>query len=281
MRRLVLPLLLCFALLLTASGRLSAQPSAADATTPDEAPAPAQQAPPQTTPPAGGVFHPWVILSMNANFNTKPLLPGSSAAFALPSVSAAQHAEQFQISPGNSVFGAGFTFGKVNETEINAKVDFNLRGTRPLQNQNEFELLFLDAYLELKSGTNRLVVGQTADVVSPLIPSTLNMYPVSYTPGSLGFVRPMVRAEHTLSSTDMAGVVVQGAVAAPIQTLNVGGEAFATQSGWPDIQGRAAYSRGTPNPMGQRPLEVGVWGHFGERRLTLLSGVDDFSNTYS
>jgi hypothetical protein len=285
MRRITLPFLFCFAFLTISSARLGAQSSANDVSTLDDAPAAAQQspqgAPPASPPPAGGVFHPYVIFNVNANFNSKPLLPGSWAAFALPSAAAAKRAEQFQISPGNSVFGAGFTFGKVNETEINGKVDFDLRGTTPLQNQNEFEILFLNVYLELKNGTKRLVIGQTSDVVSPLIPSTLNLFPTSYTPGSLGFVRPMVRAEHTLSSTDTAGIVVQGAVAQAIETLAVGGEALATQSGWPDIQARAAYSRGTPNPMGQRPIEVGVWGHFGERRLTLLSGVDQFDNTYS
>jgi hypothetical protein len=198
MRRIALPLLFCFAFLTISGARLAAQSSANEVSTVDDVSAAVQQGAQQASPPpAGGVFHPYVIFNVNANFNSKPLLPGSWAAFALPSVAAATRAEQFQISPANSVFGAGFTFGKVNETEINGKVDFDLRGTTPLQNQNRFEILFLNVYLELKNGTNRLVIGQTTDVVSPLIPSTLNMFPTSYTPGSLGFVRPMVRAEHT------------------------------------------------------------------------------------
>jgi hypothetical protein len=197
MRRVVLLVLSCFAFLSITGARLTAQSTADDVSTRDDASAAVQQSAPQVSPPpAGGVFHPYVIFNVNANFNSKALLPGSWAAFALPSVAAAKSAEQFQISPGNSLFGAAFTFGKVNETEINGKVDFDLRGTTPLQNQNQFEILFFNVYLELKNGTNRLVIGQTSDVVSPLIPSTLNMFPTSYTPGSLGFVRPMVRGTH-------------------------------------------------------------------------------------
>jgi hypothetical protein len=240
----------------------------------------AAQAPAQTPPPSDRWFFPFAIFVVNANVNSGALLPGGTAVFALPEGSQRDR-EQFNVSPGNSYFGAEFRFPPISDTRIGAKVDFTLRGAKPLQNQNTFAPLFGDIYLDLTYEPLRFVFGQAPDVVSPLLPTTLNTFPWSYTPGSLGFFRPQVRVETKVSVGDSSDLMLQGALAQAIQTFDIAEEAVATQSGWPDIQARAGLGVGEANATGQRKIEIGVWGHFGERNLTLRSGSVSFNNTYS
>ena len=253
--------------------------SLAYAQQPADPPAP-EPPPAQAAPAESSWFHPFAIFVVNANVNTKGLLPGSFGIFALPDTNLT-HREQFNISPGNSMFGAVFVFPDVNETKITAKVDANLRGTTPLDAQNLLQFLFFDAYIQLKTGNFTLLAGQAADVVSPLIPTTLNEFPASYVPGSIGYVRPQIRVEQSFAAGSDDAVTLQAALTQAVQTFKVSGEAFATQSGWPDVQMRAAFGHGAPGAEGKRPVEFGASGHFGERHLYLSPTQDYFRNTYS
>ncbi len=225
-------------------------------------------------------FHPYAIFVINANMNSGALLPGGFAVFALPE-GPQRDREQFNLSPANSLFGASFTFPSISDTKVGGKIDMTLRGSSPLNNQNTFAPLFANVYLDLTYEPVRFVFGQAQDVVSPLVPTTLNMYPLSYTPGSLGFFRPQFRVETTFGVGDNSHVFLQGALAQPIQTFQISNEAIATQSGWPDFQGRAALAAGAANAAGQRKIEFGIWGHFGERSLTMDSGEVAFNDSYS
>jgi hypothetical protein len=240
----------------------------------------AQTTPQAAAPAADRWFNPYTILVVNANLNSGALLPGSFSVFALPEGSQRDR-EQFNISPANSLFGADFKFPDIERTKVGAKVDLTLRGSSPLNNQNTFEPLFLNAYLDLSYESTRFVFGQAQDVISPLVPTTLNMYPTSYTPGSLGFFRPQVRIESRLGIAEETHLVLQGALAQAIQTFQISDEAAATQSGWPDVQARAALAAGAADALGRRKFELGAWGHFGERSLSLVSGDVQFNNTYS
>ena len=151
----------------------------------------AQTAPAQAAA-ADRWFHPYVIFVVNANMNSGALLPGSFSAFALPQGSERDR-EQFNVSPAGSCSGH-VHFPTINETTVGAKVDFTLRVTAAEQ-QNTFAPLFNNLYLDL--GYHRSVrsslVGRRTSSRRARAPTTLNNYPISYTPGSLGFFRPQIR----------------------------------------------------------------------------------------
>src|SRR5215471_9304561 len=188
-------------------------PGIAGAPAPSSTPPAEQAAPPATD----SWFKPFAIVVANANFNAKTLIPGSVAYFAAPD--AALNTGQFNVSGANTFFGADLRGPKVGNYQVNAKIDLDLRGSTPITNQNVFEPLFGDVYLEFKSEDFRFLMGQTVDVISPLAPTTLNFYPLSYAPGSLGFFRPMIRAETYLPMGGDAQLTVQAALASAIQTF--------------------------------------------------------------
>ncbi|MGH9938835.1 MAG: hypothetical protein ACREAM_21550 [Blastocatellia bacterium] len=247
-----------------------------------QAPQPAQttQAAQAPTPPPpyaawdkdGVKIIPFGILIANVNYNSSALVPGSWAAFALPKLLPDQ--DQFNVSPGNTYLGIDFKWPKIGEWEINGKVDFNLRGAAPLTANNIFAPQFIHVYGEARTERYRILAGQTEDVVAPLIPNTLNQYPITFMPGSLGYFRPQARFDTYQPIGDNFTFIFQGAVTQAIQTLDVGSEVFGRQTGLPDGQARVALGYGKPapnDPLQKRPFELGLSGHLGQRRGDLLT----------
>lgn len=221
---------------------------------------------------AGVKIVPFGVFVVNANFNSSTLVPGSFGLFALPDLAINQ--EQTNISPGNTYLGVDIKGGRVGQWEINGKVDFDLRGTTPTFANNVFQPQFINIYGEAKTDRYRILVGQTGDVVSPLIPGTLNYYPVSFAPGSLGYFRPQIRFEFQKAADNGYTYIFQGAIAQAIQTLQISDEVIGRQTGAPDGQLRFALAHGKPNPadpLQKRPFELGLSAHIGERRGTLLA----------
>lgn len=81
----------------------------------------------------------------------------------------------------------------------------------------------------LSQGTS-ILVGQTSDVISPLVPSTVN-YTVAWWTGDIGYRRTQVRVTKGFDVSEDANLLLQVAA-----TRSIGGEA----AGRPGYQGRAA-----------------------------------------
>src|SRR5262249_12108629 len=155
---------------------------------------------------------PFGALVANVNYNTSALNPGSIGFWALPNpVGIATN--QFNVSPGNTYLGVDIIWPKIGDWEINGKVDFNLRGADPLTAGNVFQPQFFHVYVEAKKERYSILAGQTNDIVSPLDPYTLNQFPNTYMPGSLGYYRPQVRFDTYQPIGDNFTFIFQGAIA--------------------------------------------------------------------
>jgi hypothetical protein len=106
------------------------------------------------------------------------------------------------------------------------KVEVDFYGAGSAENKPTIMLRHLFAKVKLDE-TWCVLFGQTSDVFSPLVPSTLN-YPVAWKAGNVGYRRPQVRLECATG-----GFISQIALARPID-----GE----ESAAPDWQGRLAYA---------------------------------------
>ena len=90
-----------------------------------------------------------------------------------------------------------------------------------------------------------LLVGQTSDVISPLVPSTVN-YPVAWWVGDIGYRRAQVRATKGFNVNEDVRLVAQAAA-----VRSIGGE----DAGRPGYQGRVA---ATFPGIGSRKTTLGV-----------------------
>ncbi len=128
------------------------------------------------------------------------------------------------------------------------------------ENKNSLQLRHAYVQLEWPQRELSLIAGQTSDVVSPLVPSTLN-YTVAWWAGNIGYRRPQVRLTRNVKLSDSGAVVLAAALSRTI------GDDFGSaepgdsgaDSGVPTVQVRAARRWATG--------ELGLSGHWGSENL--------------
>jgi hypothetical protein len=213
---------------------------------------------------------------VNLCYNGGSLFPGSFAYYAAPQV--VSH-DQFFVSPANTVVGfklSGLTFGSA---VITGAMDVNLRSPQPLVTPNSLLPQFYDVHLQVDLEHWRIIVGQYFDVILPILPDTINSYPAGYLPGALGYVAPAVRLDSRFPIGQSFQFVAQAAASRPTPTFQISDELLGRQAGAPDGQGRVALALGRSEKPWERPFELGISGHFGGRRATVISTIQDV--TYS
>ncbi len=131
--------------------------------------------------------------------------------------------------------------------------------------ENKNSLQVRHAYVDVvwPSGWS-ILAGQTSDVVSPLVPGTLN-YTVAWWAGNTGYRRPQFRVTRRVDLGEGKELRLEGAATRTI------GDEFTTadpgdtgaDSGLPTFQGLA----GLTLPLGGRPMTVGGFVHHGREHL--------------
>jgi hypothetical protein len=243
---------------------------------------------PTDTPPSGapawrltGELHlqPRGVFVVNAAYNRGTLYPGSFVLVALP---AAVSDPQFFISPQNTVLGFKLHGLSLGHAEISGALDVNLRSNTPLISGNSISPQFYDVHIQLETERLRIFVGQFPDVVLPFVPDTVNSFPSGYVPGAIGYARPQVRADVRFPWRDRYQLSLQGSLNRPIQTFELADELAGRQAGLPDLQGRLAVAVGGAEQTWERRFEVGLAGHTGRRRVTVIEdGTDTELRTWS
>ena len=135
--------------------------------------------------------------------------------------------------------------------------------------ENKAHLMMRHAYLKLDWPADRfsILAGQTSDVISPLLPSTVN-YTVGWWTGNIGYRRPQIRLTKEYGLDTKTDLKLEGALARTIGTSSVTGTDSGEDSGLPTLQARASMSL----PLfGPDVSTVGVSGHWGEEEYDIAA----------
>jgi hypothetical protein len=209
---------------------------------------------------------------VNAGWNSGTMNPVSFVFYALP---VAVSKSQFYISPQNTVLGFGLDGLSVGRGALSGGLDITLRSPTPLATSNTISPQFYDVHIQLEYAHLKIILGQYPDILLPFVPDTANSFPSGYLPGAIGYARPQLRADGRLPFGQRWQLLIKGSFDQPIQTFDLSdGEAVGRQGGRPDGQGRLALAYGTSRDAKtawDRPLEIGVGGHTGLRRVTIIS----------
>jgi hypothetical protein len=151
-------------------------------------------------------------------------------------------------------------------TDAKLEFDFYGLGAKPAglnSMENKAAPMLRHAYLRVTRGRWSILAGQTSDVISPLVPKTVN-YTVAWGQGNIGYRRPQFRISAWMGLGERAKVTC--AVAA---TRNLGSNLDANisntiddgaDSAIPAVQGRL----GLKAKFGEKGMAaIGVSGHFG------------------
>jgi len=152
------------------------------------------------------------------------------------------------------------------KTSGRAEVDFYEGGA-----ENKARLMMRHVYLKLDWPDDRfsIIAGQTSDVISPLVPSTLN-YSVCWWVGNIGYRRPQIRLTKELSQCENVDWKFEGAFARTIGRTDAVGATNGTDSGedagFPSVQGRVSV---TLPLYGPQRSTIGLSGHRGKEEYDL------------
>ena len=184
--------------------------------------------------------------------------------------------DQFNMTANQSRVGVNISGPKNNRmiTSGRAEVDFYEGGS-----ENKPRLMMRHAYMKLYWPAERfsILAGQTSDVISPLLPSTVN-YSVGWWTGNIGYRRPQFRVTQEFEVESDYDLKLEGALARTIGRDNVAlagtldsGEDY----GFPTLQGRVSVT--TPDNT-----VLGLSGHWGREEYdTTAAGSHEIFTSWS
>jgi len=126
---------------------------------------------------------PYGFFKLDMSYDTDLMSAGNFARWANPQ--AEEAIPTTNITAKQSRFGMNIIKG-----DINGKVEIDFYGVGTTENKGG--VLLRKAYAEAKFNHFTLRAGQDADIISPLVPSTVN-YPVAWWAGNIGYRRPMLK----------------------------------------------------------------------------------------
>jgi len=159
------------------------------------------------------------------------------------------------------------------KTDAKLEFDFYGLGASPASlnsMENKAAPMLRHAYLRVTKGNWSILAGQTSDVISPLVPKTVN-YTVAWGQGNIGYRRPQLRVSTFLNASD--AFTVKAAVAAARTLggdLDGDGTDDGADAGIPTVEGRLAFCNKFSNGG---KLEIGFSGHYGTEEYTKADSV--------
>ena len=133
--------------------------------------------------------------------------------------------------------------------------------------ENRNAVMLRKAYVETPVGSVHLRAGQAADVISPLVPATIN-YSVAWGAGNIGYRRPQMQV-YQQTEAYYWGLALARTIGADLDADGVNdGDA----SGVPSVQGRLAFSL----RPGHAAVTIGGSAHYG--RLSSSTEDNDYSS---
>jgi hypothetical protein len=136
---------------------------------------------------------------------------------------------------------------------------------------DQYGLLPLQAFGELRNEDWRFAAGLQFDVFSPGLPTVLPFSALSGSGNSGNAFRGQIRIERFLQPADNKQWTIQAALSEPIAATIDPTFRISEDNGWPNVEGRIALGLGCiegVGPAAQRPFELGVSGVAGQIRNT-------------
>ena len=215
-------------------------------------------------------------LKLDAAYDTSRINNGNYAQW-VESESPNDDDDQFNMTANQSRFGVKINGpdGEAMKTSGRVEVDFYEGGA-----ENKARLMMRHAYMKLDWPEDRfnIIAGQTSDVISPLLPSTIN-YSVCWWTGNIGYRRPQVRLTKELGFEGGGFLKLEGALARTIGQTSFTGTDSGEDAGFPTFQGRASL---TLPMLGAQESTIGLSGHWGEEEYDIAAdGQDKEFTTWS
>jgi len=194
-------------------------------------------------------------IKLDASLDSALTNNGDFAYIVLPYAEGEEHSE-FNMTANQTRLGVKFDGPDDDGVDVSGRIEFDFYGGG---GENKANPMLRQAYLQMAFDGVTILAGQTSDVISPIVPTTLN-YIVLWKSGDIGYRRPQLRVITEFDIADKASMKVEAAA-----TRSMGRDHDAEASGMPAFQGRLAFST---QLLGEKPMTIGVGGLWGQEEST-------------
>ena len=172
--------------------------------------------------------------------------------------------DEFNMTAKQTRLGIKLDGGGSDAVAVSGVIEFDFYGGG---GENKPNPMLRKAYMEFKTSAIDILAGQTSDVISPIVPTTLN-YIVLWKSGDIGYRRPQIRLTKAVEVSDNAKIKLQASLNRSMGHDAGGGETV----GMPSFQGRV--SVGTK--LMDNYMELGVSGLMGREEATSVADTTTY-----
>jgi hypothetical protein len=194
---------------------------------------------------AGVDFTPYGYIKLDASLDSALTNDGNYVYVVLPYAEGEEESE-FNMTAKQTRVGMKFEGGGSDNVDLSGVIEFDFYGGGA---ENKPNPMLRKAYMVWKTEHVDILAGQTFDVISPIVPTTLN-YIVLWKSGDIGYRRPQIRLSKAAQVGGGSEIELQIAATRSMGLQAGGGEKVGT----PAFQGRFSYAT---EIMGY-PASVGV-----------------------
>ncbi|MBU0528840.1 hypothetical protein KKF86_03675 [bacterium] len=188
-------------------------------------------------------LQPYGFFKLDMNYDSDLMSAGNFARWAMPNSG--------EAIPTSSITANESRFGiNINKGDISGKVEIDFYGVGSAENKGG--ALLRKVYAEAKFENFTIRGGQDSDVISPLVPSTIN-YPVAWWAGNIGYRRPMLKLFGDLNTINWTIALARNIGG----DLNNDGIDDGSAGILPEVQGRLGFTL-------LENYAVGLSGHFAQ-----------------
>ena len=220
-------------------------------------------------------FTPYGYIKVDASWDSAPINVGNFARW-VESAESFIEDSNFSLTARQTRLGVRIAGGGSDTFEASGRVEVDFYGGGA---ENKNLLMLRHAYAELNWTDRDLVLlgGQTSDVISPLVPTTLN-YTVAWWVGNIGYRHPQIRVTKGFDvGVDSRLTLAAAAVRTVAEDFSPAEPGDAgSHAGMPAIQGRVGYAW----TMADNRAGVGFSGHWGRENPHLLDAQVPYELTF-
>ena len=197
-------------------------------------------------------------IKLDASYDSAMTNDGDYVYYVLP-YAEGEEDDEFNMTAKQTRLGVKLNGGGSDAVAVSGVIEFDFYDSG---SENKPHPVFRKAYMEFKTDAIDILAGQTSDVISPIVPTTLNRI-VLWKSGDIGYRRPQIRLTKAVEVADDTKLKFAVSANRSMGRDENGGETV----GMPSFQGRVAV--GT-KLMGNY-MELGVSGLMGREDATSIA----------
>lgn len=206
-----------------------------------------------TSASAGVDVTPYGYIKLDASFDSA-LTNDGNFVYTVEKYDEGEEQSEFNMTAKQTRVGLKFKGGGSDALDLSGVVEFDFYGSA---SENKPNPMLRKAYMIWKTEHVDILAGQTSDVISPIVPTTLN-YIVLWKSGDIGYRRPQIRLAKVVEVGGGSQMGFEVAATRSMGSQPGGGESV----GAPAFQGRISFAI---EIMGY-PAAVGVSGLAGREQ---------------